>query len=160
MPTTKTDLFRAMKTGQSDGEFHIEGVARDGLLYPRFEATEYYDADKVKRVSQADIDIKRNDVSGELEVQTKGGTSLHDKSGWFGHDDWRYFQIPNGTDYPEGIVLHKGKGAKQNRARTVRATHYQIEPKIPMTVDAFKGALDTFARAAVVRSIALAKAVK
>lgn len=158
MPITTLDLYRAMKNGDSPGEFHIDGEPREGLLYPRFRERILKGIDGVETRIGADVTFKPNPESGVEEVQPKGGTSLHDVSGWFGHADWRYFEIPKGTEYPDNLVLHKGSRPKFNRAKTVKGTHYQIEPKIPMTEDAFKGALDNFARNAVVRSIALATA--
>jgi hypothetical protein len=156
MPTTQVDLFRALKNDDSPSEFHLDGEPVKGLLYPRFQATTYTDNEGHTRTSNADVDIVRNEETDELEVQTGGGTSLHDVSGWFGYSDWKYFQIHSGTEYPEGLVITKDKKKKKNRAKTVSGTHYQIEPKIPMRADTLKGYLDLFARNAVVRSIQLA----
>lgn len=156
MAATDVNLFRALKNSDSPGEFHTDGVARDGLLYPRFKATQYTDINGIEQTSVADVSFQHNPASNQDEVQPKGGTSLHNASGWFGHGDYKYFEIPTGTDYPAGLLLHKGKRAKFNKAKTVKAIHYQIEPRNPMTEAAFKGALDTFARNAVVRSVKLA----
>ena len=44
-----------------------------------------------------------------------------------------------------------------NKSGNRSGHHYQIEPKSRMTVQAYKGALDNFARAAVARSVELAR---
>lgn len=157
MPTTNANLFRALKKDEYPGEFHVDEKPVDGLLYPRFESTTYTDRDGVEQVSQADVDIQRNSKTQELEVQKGGGTSLFDVAGWFGNTYWKYFQIPDGTEYPEGLFIKKGRSKRTNKTKTLSGYHYQIEPKIPMRVDTFKGYLDLFARNAVVRSIELAK---
>lgn len=157
MPTTKTNLYRALKKDEYPGEFQVDEKPVGGLLYPRFESTTYTDRDGVEQVSQADVDIVRNPVTKVLEVQTGGGTSLFDVIGWFGNAYWKYFQIPDGTEYPNGLFIKKGRSKRINKTKTATGYHYQIEPKIPMTVDTFKGYLDLFARNAVVRSNELAK---
>jgi len=157
MPTTPTDLFRALRSDDFKGAFHVGGEPAPGLLHPRFEDTTYVDRNGNPARSEADVDFKDNEKTGESEVQPGGGTSLFDVEGWFGYADWRYFQIPNGTEYSAALHLNKSKRRRQNRAK-MTGYHYQIEPKNPMTRDALKGALDTFARNAIVRSIELAKA--
>lgn len=157
MPKIDKDLFRALKNDEFPGAFHVDGIAVAGLLYPRFEAKIYVDGGGNQKESRADVEIRKNPETDEFEVQTKGGTSLFDAAGMFGIAEWKYFQIPDGTEYPEGLIIKKSKKLRSNRTKTMSAYHYQIEPKNPMTVDALKGALDTFARNAVVRSIELKK---
>lgn len=156
MATTGTDLFRAIGNADFKGAFHVDGVAVDGLLYPRFKDTPYVDHQGVRKTSKADVFLEKNAETGELEVQPGRGTSLHDVEGWFGHAHWRYFQIPEGTEYSEALHLHKSKKQQRNN-RNMQGWHYQIEPKNPMTADALKGALDNFARNAIVRSIELSQ---
>jgi hypothetical protein len=156
MPTTQTDLYRALKSDDFKGAFHVDGVAVDGLLYPRFQATTYTDGRGIEQTSQADVQFQDNPRTGKSEVQPGGGTSLFDVEGWFGYAHWRYFGIPNGTEFSEALQLKRSKRRRENRAK-MTGYHCQIEPKNPMTADALKGALDTFARNAVVRSIELSK---
>lgn len=158
MATTKSDLFRALNGSDFAGEFQVDGIAADGLLYPRFVATTYTNNNGEERTSQADVDFQENPDTGALEVQPGGGTSLFDVAGWFGFAAWKYFQIPLGTEYSDGLYLRKSKNRRKNKAKTLSGFHYQIEPKNPMTAGALKGALDTFARNAVVRSIQLSQA--
>lgn len=77
--------------------------------------------------------------------------------GWFGFGHWQYFKVPDGTEYPENLVIKRGRSKRTNKSGNRTGYHYQIEPKNRMTVAAYKGALDNFARNAVVQSIALAK---
>lgn len=156
MPSTDTNLFRALRRGEFEGKFDVGGVAKDGLLYPGFEPKEYVDDSGNNKTRLADVDYAMNDVTGEREVQPGGGTSLFDVEGWFGYKNWNYFQIPAGTDYPESLYIKKG-AYPQRKSKKLTGTHYQIEPKIPMTVDALKGALDTFARNAVARRVELSR---
>lgn len=82
---------------------------------------------------------------------------MFDVEGWFGYSNWRYFLVPNGTEYPESLFIKKGKSVRTNRAGNLKGRHYQIEPKNPMTVGTFKGALDNFARNAVVKQVELSR---
>lgn len=151
MPNTDKDLFRALKISDFPGEFQVDDKPLRGLLYPRFEVSSYTDGKGNLQTSQADVVLKPNAGTHEQEVQTGGGTSLFNVGGWFGYINWKDFKIPAQTEYPEGLVIKTGK-KKKNRDK-VEGIHYQIEPKNPMTVDAFKGALDTFARNALLASI-------
>jgi len=156
MPQTNTDLYRAIMHG-SPKPFDVDGEPVGGLLYPRFEDTTYIDRSGQERTSPADVAIKADPETKALEVQPGGGTSMFDVEGWFGYADWSYFGIPNGTEYPEGLFVKRGKKKRKNRSGDRSGRHYQIEPKNPMTVEAFKGALDNFARNAVVRQKALSE---
>ncbi len=156
MPQTDADLFRAIKNGTFEGDrFVVNEQPVAGVLYPRFETTTYIDARNVEQVSNADVTV--HPLPTGDEVEKGGGTSMFDVEGWFGHGQWGYFHVPKGTDYPAGLFIKKGKSVRENRSGTRRGRHYQIEPKNRMTVAAYKGALDTFARNAVVAQIKLAK---
>lgn len=134
-----------------DGPFVVDGKPVTGLLYPRFEDSTYIDKLGNEQTSRADVSIK----SGE--VQSGGGTSMFDVEGWFGHSEWRYFRVPSGTKYPESLFIKKGKHKRTNKPGTLTGFHYQIEPKNPMTIDAYKGALDCFARSAIAKQVELSK---
>ncbi len=54
-------------------------------------------------------------------------------------------------------MIKRGRSKRTKKSGTKTGCHYQIEPKNRMTVVAYKGALDNFARSAVVQAIALAK---
>lgn len=152
MPTTTTDLYRAVM-GNAFKSIKKGVYPGDGVLDPRWYDTQRW----VKKSNSwktdfADVDIVAG--PGGPEVQTGGGTSLHDVSGWYlGKEFW----IPVGTDYAEEIFIRKDKHPKVSTATNVQGTHYQLEPRTQMTLLSFKGHLDNMARAAVVRQCALAK---
>jgi len=156
MPKTSTDLYRAIKNGTFEGdEFVKDGEPVAGLLYPRFEASTYIDGLGMQQVSNADVTV--HPLPTGDEVESGGGTSMFDVDGWFGFGHWKYFQVPNGTEYPENLVIKKGRSKRTNKSGQLSGYHYQIEPKNRMMVSAYKGALDNFARSAVARSVELAK---
>ncbi|MBC7663151.1 MAG: hypothetical protein H7276_05010, partial [Caulobacter sp.] len=104
------------------------------------------------KTDRADVRIVAGD--GGPEVQTGGGTSMHDVSGWYLGKE---FHIPAGTDYSDEIHIERNDRVKTSEATGVSARHYQLEPRTQMTVLTFKGYLDNMARAAVARQVALAK---
>lgn len=153
MATTDVDLFRSV---MGDGFKKIkDGVyPGDGVLDPRWVDTQRF----VKRTGKwttdfADVSV----VTGATgpEVLTGGGTSLHDVSGWF---LGREFRIPKGTVYSDEIYIRKDSKLKSSPATGVSGHHYQLEPRVQMTVLSFQGYLNNMARAAVARQVALAKA--
>lgn len=156
MPKTDTDLFRAIKNGTFRNDVFVENnEPMVGLLYPRFEATTYIDALGKEQVSNADVTVYP--LPAGDEVDAGGGTSMFDVDGWFGFSHWKYFQVPNGTEYPANLVIKRGRSKRTNKAGNRSGYHYQIEPKNRMTVVAYKGALDNLARSAIARSVELAK---
>ena len=155
--STNTDLYRSVIKGTFPGDvFVIDDKPVEGLLYPRFYTTTYEDASGQTRTSQADLTVTVGQ-GGEEIAQADGGTSMFDCDGWFGFANWDYFRVPSGTPYPDSLFIRRGKSKRQNKSGTRSGRHYQIEPKNPMTVTALKGALETFARAAVARQVEIAK---
>ena len=76
-------------------------------------------------------------------------------SGWF---PTKEFWIPEGTEYSGEISIRKDSKKKTCPGNPdLSGYHYQLEPRTRMMVQAFKGALDNMARAAVARQCALAK---
>ncbi len=128
------------------------------LLYPRFEASTYVDGAGIEQVSKADVAVIKMPAGDEVEIG--GGTSMFNVDGWFGFAHWKYFHVPLGTEYGSNLVIKRGKSRRTNRTGNREGYHYQIEPKIRMTVDSFKGALDIFARAAIAKQVELAKKAK
>jgi hypothetical protein len=157
MSHTTTDLYRAIKNGTFNKDvFVVNEEAVPGLLHPRFQATTYLDKRGQQQTSQADVTVYERS-SGD-EVDSGGGTSMFNVEGWFGFSDWKYFHVPEGTEYPVSLLLiKKGKSKRTNKTGELSGYHYQIEPRNRMTVDAYKGALDNLARNAVVMQIKLAK---
>lgn len=156
MPTTDTDLYRAVHKDNISTPFVVKGTPKEGVLEPRWIDSTYISGG-VERTSRADVKYKVNKTTGVREVQTGGGTSMHDAEGMLGFGFFKYFFVPNGTEFPDSLVVTGGGEKTWNKSHTVKAAHYQIEVRVPMTPAAFKGALDNFARNAVARQVAIAK---
>ena len=149
MTEVKTNLYRSVaKEDFPDGPI-VNHVPVVGVLYPDFEAKSYRDSKGRLRERGADVTLHRDD--GKLYVRKGGGTSLFDRPNVFGTARWHNFVIPEGTPVPSGLTVRE-----QDFNTKLRATHHQIEATNMMEIDAFKGALDNLARAALVRSLALA----
>lgn len=157
MPTTSTSLYRAIKNGtfKDDKFVQEDGEPVPGLLYPRFEATTYIDGYGKEQVSQADVTVLPKSTGDE--VDKGGGTSMFDVDGWFGFGYWKCFHVPEGTEYPDNLVIKRGKSKRTNKSGNRQGYHYQIEPRTRMTVVAYKGALDNFARNAIVKQVTKAR---
>ncbi|MDD5364488.1 MAG: hypothetical protein PHR30_04050 [Gallionellaceae bacterium] len=126
-----------------------------GVLYPRFENTQYVDRQGIEQVRPADVTVHR--LPTGAEVDAGGGTSMFDVLGWFGFANWGYCHVHKGTEYPDNLFIRRGRSVRTNKSGKHNGRHYQIEPVNRMTVEAYKGALDSFARSAVVLQIELAK---
>jgi hypothetical protein len=150
---TQCDLYRAVMDN-SFKSIKIGTYPGDGVLDPRWEATEYY-SKKLNRTvtSKADVEVAMGQDGPE--VVPGGGTSLHDVPGWFpNHDFW----IPEGTEYSDELVIRKDAKEKSSPFNpNLKGFHYQIECKTRMTILMMKGYLNNMARAAVVRQCELAK---
>lgn len=156
MPLTDAPLYRAIKNGSfKDDKFVHDGQPEPGLLYPRFEDSTYIDGNGVEQDSFADVTV--HPLPTGDEVESGGGTSMFDVDGWFGFGHWKYFYVPKETEYPGNLVIKRGKKKRQNKSGSREGFHYQIEPRARMTVEAYKGALDNFARNAIVKQIKLVK---
>jgi hypothetical protein len=138
--------------------FVVEEEAVLGLLYPRFQATTFVDKNGRLQSSQADVTVY--ELPAGDEVASGGGTSMFSVDGWFGFADWKYFHVPEGTEYPASLFIKMGRSKRRIKAGDREGFHHQIEPKNRMTVVAYKGALDNFARNAIVKQIALAKSAR
>jgi hypothetical protein len=148
MSKTELDLYRSVRIEQfPSGVFDGKDPA-PGVLYPDF-----YERDLGGgNVRPADVEIKKEDA---IEyVLAGGGTSLFDRPGVFSKEGWLSFEIPNGTVIPESLIV-KNDGWRKR----FKATHYQIESRAGrMTRQAMEGALDNFARNAIVRAVELGRA--
>lgn len=132
MAKTPADLWRGVHTSDMN-VIETEKGPVDGVLYPTFSRKKI-GKDKFR---EPDVTIKDD------AVQTGGGTSLFDKDRFFSGDKWNFFYIPQGTDIDPALRV---TGPDWNGF--FKANHYQIEAAKPISVDAYKGALDNFARAA------------
>lgn len=131
MSATEVNLYRSVRIEQfPDGVFDGKEPA-PGVLYPDFYPKTLDDGS----VRPADVEIRI--VKGIEHVLAGGGTSLFD-----------------GTLIPDSLIVRNDGWRKR-----FKATHYQIESKAgSMTKQAMEGALDNFARNAIVRAVELGRA--
>lgn len=111
-------------------------------LYPDFEPRE------VRAGIMRAPDVETKTISGKIYVIAKlgQGTSLFDKPGTFGHKHWTYFEIPEGTEIPPGLIIVKDAYNKK-----YKATHYSLSPNSTMPKKRFTQLLDQLVRNAVAR---------
>lgn len=152
MAHTQTHLYRSVMGDRFSIE--IGKYPGDGVLDPRWQPSTYVDQKGKTRTSRADVTITTG-LNGP-EVSPGGGTSLHDVPRWYSAPD---FWIPEGTEYCDAeIHIHKDKDRRSSPYNPkVTGFHYQLEPKYPMPIPSFQGALNNMARAAVARQVALSK---
>ncbi len=148
MPNTDVDLYRSVRIEQfPDGVFDGKDPA-PGILHPDFYPKDLGGGN----TRPADVEVE---VDGGVEyVLAGGGTSLFDRPGVFTKEGWLSFEVPNGTVIPDSLIV-KNDGWRKR----FKATHYQIESRAGrMTRQAMEGALDNFARNAIVRAVELGRA--
>ncbi|MBI3897623.1 MAG: hypothetical protein HY308_04910 [Gammaproteobacteria bacterium] len=133
-------------------------VETEGPLHPDFYRRQKSDG------SYRDPDVTIQTIDGFEYVVPKlykdtrksiwkvEGASLFDKEGVFGNNQWDYFEIPAGTEVPEGILIIRDD--KNKRYDTI---HYSIVPNYMMPVSEFKEKLDELARDALKKRAALAR---
>ena len=147
MAQAETDLWRGVRREVYPDGTIIDGRPAPGVLYPDFEARRYQSRGRMVE-REPDVQVKNGFVA------PGGGTSLFDKDAFFGRAHWAYFEIPEGTDIdPMLRIVETGYNER------VGANHHQIEVATGgnVTVDAYKGALNNLARAAIVRAHARAR---
>jgi hypothetical protein len=143
MAKLKDNLYRSIRKDDfSDGVLSKEGNVAKGVLYG--------DIDPRTVVLNNKTTIRqdwRRDRDGYFKIGN--GTSLWDKRGVFGHQNWHYLLLPEGTVVPGSLKLEEGSFSEK-----YQATHWQIEVANggELRADALRGALDNFARNCVVRA--------
>lgn len=161
MDKLELDLYRACKRNRRDVEtiltdFDANESAGAGSLYPDYQGftrkdgsfrapdvTSFTNSSGVAWV-QGIKDINPN--TGKPYIDANEGVSLNSEAGKFGYAMWFYFQLPEGTPIPACLDV-KQTGSDKN--------HYSIRCKNLMTKEAYEGALNSLARAALVRAIEL-----
>jgi hypothetical protein len=147
---TTLHLYRSIHRstpGYDNGPI-VESVAVAGVLHPDFERRQI-GKNKFRRADLSSFDAP----DGTRMVRNDGGTSLFDKPHVLpgGTATWHNFTIPNDTVIPLSLKV-RFTGYNED----FKSDHYQIESVAgTMARDAMKGALDNFARNAIVRQIAL-----
>ena len=138
---TNIDLYRSVRRDKILNEH-----ADTEVLYPSFEPETYTKSGReITRAPDVDLALHHGEVAAD-----SGGTSLFDKKlpKVFIPKKWWFFWIPGGTVIDPALRIRF-----TGRNSVYDADHFQIEVASgTMTVDAFKGALDNFSRAAVVRA--------
>jgi hypothetical protein len=155
------DLFRACKRNRRTmttigDQFRDSSGA--GALYPDYigfrrrdgsvrapDVTTFTDSEGVVWVRGVD-DV--NPATRRRYVSAIEGVSLNTEAGRFGYDTWFYFVLPTGTSIPESLDVTQ-TGADEN--------HYSIRCRNSMKKEAYEGALDTLARAAIAKAVELAR---
>lgn len=143
MSKTQVSLFRSVTTEQFPEGTIINEMPAPGVLYPDFEPRILPNG----TMRRADVSLSKD----KLWVKPGGGTSLFDRDKVFKSKKWQTFPIPKETIIPESLTVRFTRHNKQ-----FNADHYQIECNNPMQIQSFKGALDNFARNAVVKFIEMA----
>ncbi len=117
-----------------------KNVETENPLYPDFEEREIRSG--VFRV--ADIRTEPNSYGVEMVISELGkGVSLFDEDNAFGDTNWTYFEIPEGTEIPLGLIITKDSYNKR-----YNATHYSISPNEDMPKEKFMDLLDDLAKSA------------
>jgi len=144
MSSTKVNMWRSVRIEDFPDGIITNGKAVTGVLYPDFEPRLITGGKRKGQYRDPDVVISDGCIS------KGGGTSLFDKPGVFPPKYWDEFQVPKDTVIPNSLIL---TGPKYNKQ--FNADHYQIEVRSgKMTIEAFKGALDNFARNAIVQQCA------
>jgi hypothetical protein len=87
-------------------------------------------------------------TDGRFLVGRNQGVSLSEESGGFGYGSWCYFFLPESTDIPASLdIIHTPTRRDDG--------HYSLRCRNAMRQDAYQGALDTLARAAIDKAVEL-----
>jgi hypothetical protein len=109
-------------------------------LYPDFDPREI----RAGVLRAPDVEIKR---IGEIEhviARLGQGTSMFDQPNVFGTKHWAYFEIPEGTIIPQGLII-----TKDSYSHKYKATHYSLSPNYTMPKARFIFLLDQLAQNAI-----------
>jgi hypothetical protein len=149
MPEIELDLYRSLKSSsiakkREDRDDAFTKTGGEGSLHPKagVDVTTYFDGGGVEWVRSVE---ERND-DGKSYVNDEEGISVTATLGIFGYAGWCYFLLPKTTSVPGGLDIKKTPTDKDPEHRSIRCI-------APMTLSAFKGALDTLARAAIAKAV-------
>lgn len=167
MAQTEWHLFRAIRTDSTDFT-KLDGIvagehdaSSDGLMHARTGGDVSPGPNRGQIIEAPDVVLERADDSQPWYVQKDGGTSTHDVPGWFGYSNWCYFYLPQGTEYcDDTLFIKRDRKKKWNRRKSVKGRHYTVRPKNRMRLQEYFGALDSLARAAIVKAVADGKSVR
>ena len=146
MAETTTDLWRSVREEDFANGVIINDQPAPGVLFPDF----YKRTLPNGKDRNPDV-VLEPDGNGVEWVQPGRGTSLFDSVKPLSGKSWLKFKIPGGTAI-DGSLTVRFTGYN----KIFKANHYQIECINPMTITAYKGALDNLARSAIARLVQLA----
>jgi hypothetical protein len=133
----------AFEASEGAGSLHpdYQGFMRKDNTFRAPDVTTFTDPQNVTWVRGAN----EQDARGRNPYRQEG-TSLNTEPGKFGYQGWFYFLLPVTTPIPDSLDV----------AQTGRdPNHYALRCLNRMRVDAYQGALDTFARAALAKAVEL-----
>lgn len=105
-------------------------------LYPDFDPREI----RADILRAPDVEVRESGGIPYVIARLGQGTSLFDRPGVFGEKNWIYFEIPEGTDIPHGLIITKDAYNPK-----YRATHYSLSPNYTMPKSQFIRLLDQLA---------------
>jgi hypothetical protein len=142
------DLYRALKSSSIDKKREnrdaaFESTGGIGSLHPNAgDVTTYKDDGDVEWVRG----VNDRDASDSLFVSKEEGVSTSATLGVFAFQGWCYFLLPKTTEMPAGLDALKTPTDKDPEHHSIRCLN-------SMTLQAFKGALDNFSRAAIAKAV-------
>ena len=94
--------------------------------------------------------VQDRDGKGRAYVSWKEGVSVSTARGGFGYKGWFYFLLPEGTPIPISLDVQHTPSRRDEG-------HHSIRCRNLMRRDAYDGAMDNLARAAVARAVELSR---
>ncbi|MCO6455451.1 MAG: hypothetical protein J5I93_09145 [Pirellulaceae bacterium] len=164
MPDVTLDLYRSCKSSNWGGRSSeqkkqaFEQSYGAGALYPDYTGFTRKDGSvRAPDVTTISNDqgtwvrgVEDRDDRGRAFVSAKEGVSLSAGRGGFGYRGWFYFLLPQGTPIPDSLDIRHTPSRNND-------DHYSLRCRNLMRQDAYEGALDTLARAALAKAVELAR---
>lgn len=94
--------------------------------------------------------VEDRDAHNRAEVSWKEGVSVSTSPGGFGYSGWFYFLVPEGTPVPDSLDVKATPTRKD-------PGHHSIRCRNLMRQDAYEGALDAMAHAALAKAVETGK---
>lgn len=112
------------------------GDERSNPLYPDLEQRILPSGN----VRDPDVDKELRNGVWYVKAELGKGTSIVDKEGIFGHENWDYLIIPAGTIIPKELII-----TKDHYMQRKKCWHYSISPNFDMPEKEYLKALDALA---------------
>jgi hypothetical protein len=113
-----------------------KSVKSSNPFYPDFEPREV----RAGVLRAPDLEVKPLGGVDHVISRLGQGTSLFDTPSVFGEANWTYFEIPEGTEIPKGLII-----TKDSYNPKYKATHFTISPNHTMPKYQFVRLLDKLA---------------